>query len=78
VSKQQSQKSGKQSTAQKMDSSRHNYDPIPATSKVDGAFGDREPTTQHDHDAAMIHADKERQRKRREESVNPVDDEQPA
>ena len=66
MSKQQSQKSGKQSTAQKMDSSRHNYDPIPATSKVGGAFGDREPTTQHDHDAAMHHAEKERLRERRE------------
>ena len=66
MSKQQSQKSGKQSTAQKFDSSRHNYDPIPATSKVDGAFGDREPTTQHAHDVAMTHAEKKRLRERRE------------
>jgi hypothetical protein len=45
MSKQNSQKSGKQSTAQKKDSSRHDYKPIPATSKVDGAFGERERTT---------------------------------
>ena len=74
MSKQQSQKSGKQSTAQKMDSSRHNYDPIPATSKVDGAFGDREPTTQHDHDAAMHHAEKERTRERLERKQNATKD----
>ena len=77
MSRQQSQKSGKRSDAQKKATSRHDFDPIPATSKVDGAFGDREPTTQHDHDAAMIHADKERQRKRREEGANPADDYQP-
>lgn len=45
MSKQNSQKSGKQSTAQKRASSRHDFDPIPATSKVDGAHGDRERTT---------------------------------
>ena len=78
MSRQQSQKSGKRSDAQKMATSRHDFDPIPAASKVDGAFGDRAPTTQHDHDAAMIHADKKRQHKRREERSNPVGDEQPA
>lgn len=75
MSKQQSQKSGKQSTAQKFDSSRHNYDPIPATSKVDGAFGDREPTTQSDIDASMILNDKRRQeddKRRREASDETV------
>ncbi len=66
MSKQQSQKSGKQSTAQKMDSSRHNYDPIPATSKVDGAFGDREPTTQSDVEASMILNEKQARRERAE------------
>jgi len=44
VSKQQSHTRGKQSTAQKRDSSRHGFGPIPATSKVDGASGGNEPT----------------------------------
>lgn len=44
MSKQQSHTRGKQSTAQKRDSSRHGFGPIPATSKVDGASGGNEPT----------------------------------
>ncbi len=43
MSKQQSNTRGKQSTAQKRDSSRHGFGPIPATSKVDGASGGNEP-----------------------------------
>jgi hypothetical protein len=43
MSQQQSQKRGKQSTAQKRDSSRHDFGPIPATSKVDGASGGNQP-----------------------------------
>ncbi|MDQ3686248.1 MAG: hypothetical protein M3430_11715 [Acidobacteriota bacterium] len=78
MSRQQSQKRGKRSDAQKMASSRHDFDPIPATSKVNGAFGDRTPTTQHDHYAALIHAGKEHQRKQREEGLNPMDGGRPA
>ncbi len=44
MSDQQSNKSGKQSTAQKRDSSRHDFEPIPATSKVSGASGGNQPT----------------------------------
>jgi hypothetical protein len=44
MSDQQSNKRGKQSTAQKRDSSRHDFDPIPATSKVSGASGGNQPT----------------------------------
>ncbi|MBA3600818.1 MAG: hypothetical protein H0W45_06175 [Acidobacteria bacterium] len=44
MSKQQSHTRGKQSTAQKRDSSRHGFGPIPATSKVDGASGGNQPT----------------------------------
>ncbi len=43
MSNQQSNTRGKQSTAQKRDSSRHGFGPIPATSKVDGASGGNEP-----------------------------------
>ncbi len=74
MSKQKSQKSGKQSTAQKFEASRHNYDPIPATSKVDGAFGDREPTTQSDIDASMILNDKQRRREASDETIGQVNE----
>ncbi len=43
MSQHQSHTRGKQSTAQKRDSSRHGFGPIPATSKVDGASGGNEP-----------------------------------
>lgn len=43
MSRQQSHTRGKQSTAQKRDSSRYGFEPIPATSKVDGAYGGNEP-----------------------------------
>ena len=43
MSRQQSHTRGKQSTAQKRDSSRHGFGPIPATSKVDGAYGGNKP-----------------------------------
>jgi hypothetical protein len=43
MSNQQSNTRGKQSTAQKRDSSRHGFGPIPATTKVDGASGGNEP-----------------------------------
>jgi len=43
MSRQQSHTRGKQSTAQKRDSSRHDFGPIPATSKVDGAYGGNKP-----------------------------------
>ncbi len=43
MSQHQSHTRGKQSTAQKRDSSRHGFGLIPATSKVDGASGGNEP-----------------------------------
>jgi hypothetical protein len=43
VNLQGSDKRGKRSTAQKRASSRHDFDPIPATSPVSGAFG-KEPS----------------------------------
>ncbi len=42
MSKQQSNKEGKQSSAKKQDSSRHGRDTVPAASKVHGAHGDHE------------------------------------
>ena len=44
MSQQQSHTRGKQSTAQKRGSSRHDFGPIPATSKVAGASGGNQPT----------------------------------
>lgn len=44
MSRQQSHTRGKQSTAQKRDSSRYGFGPIPATSKVNGASGGNRPT----------------------------------
>jgi hypothetical protein len=44
MSKQQSNTVGKQSSAQKQDSSRHGHKTIPAASKVQGAHGERERT----------------------------------
>lgn len=38
---QSTQKRGKRSTAQKVASARHDFDPMPATSPVAGAFGKR-------------------------------------
>ncbi len=38
-----SSKKGKQSSAQKMDSTRHNFDTVPAAQPVAGAFGKRPP-----------------------------------
>jgi hypothetical protein len=39
MSRQSSQKSGKQSSAKKLASARHDFDPMPATQPVAGAFG---------------------------------------
>ncbi len=44
MSKQQSNKEGKQSSAQKQDSSRHGQNTVPAARKVQGAHGEREKT----------------------------------
>jgi hypothetical protein len=48
MSNQQSNTRGKQSTAQKRDSSRHGFGPIPATSKVQGASGGNQTTGRTD------------------------------
>jgi hypothetical protein len=69
MSKQNSQKSGKQSTAQKRDSSRHDFDPIPATSKVDGAHGERERTTRTMNEVTDQYTE-ERMRNRDQEQEN--------
>ncbi|MDI1241448.1 MAG: hypothetical protein PSX80_05955 [bacterium] len=44
MSKQQSNTQGEKSSVDKADSTRHGFEPIPATSKVDGASGGNEPT----------------------------------
>ncbi len=54
MSSQQSGKRGKQSTAQKRESSRHDFNPIPATSPVDGASGKRENEERHTSDSKTL------------------------
>ena len=73
MSKQQSHTRGKQSTAQKRDSSRHDFGPIPATSKVDGASGGNEPTGRTAVEVAS-HYTAEEMRKRGEELRNEYED----
>lgn len=63
MSRQQSHTRGKQSTAQKRDSSRHGFGPIPATSKVAGASGGNEPTGRTAAEV-MSHYTEEKMRKR--------------
>jgi hypothetical protein len=60
MSEQKSQKQGKRSDAQKIDSSRHGFDPIPATSPVGGASGTRESGKQSDEEASFAHHQRER------------------
>jgi len=59
MSEQKSQKQGKRSGAQKLDSSRHGFDPIPATSPVSGATGERLPQKKSDEETAFSHHPKE-------------------
>ena len=69
MSNQQSHTRGKQSTAQKRDSSRHGFGPIPATSKVDGASGGNERTgrtAQHVNDHYTAEEMREREELRNE------------
>jgi hypothetical protein len=54
MSSQGSGKRGKQSTAQKRGSSRHDFSPIPATSPVDGASGKRENEERHTSDSKTL------------------------
>jgi hypothetical protein len=69
MSEQQSGKRGKQSTAQKRDSSRHGFGPIPATSKVDGATGGNQPTGRTATEV-LDHYTAEQMRERAEELNN--------
>lgn len=49
----QSQKTGKQSDAQKLDGAREGYDPLPASNPVAGAFGEHKPDRTSDQDASL-------------------------
>jgi hypothetical protein len=53
MSEQQSQKRGLRSEGQKEDRARSGYDPIPATGRVAGAFGNREDESITDEDLAL-------------------------
>jgi hypothetical protein len=74
MSSQQSNKRGKQSTAQKRDSSRHDFAPIPATSKVAGASGGNQPTGRTATEV-LEHYTAERMSERAEELRNAEADE---
>lgn len=52
-----SKKSGKQSTAKKLDSSRYGFEPTPATSPVPGAFGKSGKPSQVHEDAPRSRRD---------------------
>lgn len=45
----QSSKRGVRSDSQKRDRSRHEFDPIPATAPVEGAFGHTGEASEQDH-----------------------------
>ena len=53
MSKQQSQKRGLRSEAQKEDAARDAYEPIPASSQVGGAFGKRDDGALSDEDLSL-------------------------
>ena len=53
MGEQQSQKRGTKSDAQKRAGSRHDYEPVPASSPAGGAFGGHAPDRQSDKDAAL-------------------------
>jgi hypothetical protein len=56
MSEQQSQKRGVVSDAQKTETSRDGYAPIPPSNPVAGAFGDNERDTPTDQDTALQHS----------------------
>lgn len=60
MSQQQSQKRGLRSEAQKLDDTREGYEPIGATSRQDGAFGNQRKERQTDQDLALSEAQKEK------------------
>ena len=60
MSKQQSQKRGVRSEAQKMDDAREGYDAMGATSRRDGAFGKQTKKRQSDQDLALTREEKRR------------------
>ena len=59
MDQQQSQKTGVRSDAQKRDRARHDYEAMPASQPVAGAFGkeddDRDEMDRSDHEASLHH-----------------------
>jgi hypothetical protein len=66
MSRQESQKRGVRSEAQKQQRARKGYDPIPPSNAVGGAFGNPEPDRQSDEDLSLSLNEK-RARKERDE-----------
>ena len=57
---QQSQKIGVRSDAQKRDRARDDYDPLPASNPVPGAFGEHKRDTPTDQETALHHYQEEK------------------
>ena len=57
---QQSQKTGVRSDAQKRDRARDDYDSLPASNPVAGAFGEHKRDTPTDQDTALHHYQEEK------------------
>ena len=60
---QQSQKTGVRSDAQKRDRARDDYDPLPASNPVAGAFGEHKRDTPTDQETALGTAKSESEKK---------------
>jgi hypothetical protein len=64
MSRQESQKRGIRSDAQKQQRARKGYDPIPPSNEVGGAFGQHEPDRQSDEDLSLSLNEKRAREKR--------------
>ncbi|HEX6728738.1 MAG TPA: hypothetical protein VF074_01950 [Pyrinomonadaceae bacterium] len=64
--RQESQKRGIRSDAQKQQRARKGYDPIPPSNEVGGAFGRHEPDRQSDEDLSLSLNEKRAKKERNE------------
>lgn len=64
MSRQESQKRGIRSDAQKQQRAREGYDPIPPSNEVGGAFGRNEPDRQSDEDLSLSQNEKRARKER--------------
>ena len=69
MSKQQSQKRGVRSEAQKEEKARDRYAPIPPANAVGGAFGERNRDTPTDEDASLAANTKNQQERHEKQNT---------